>query len=289
MKNNKIKNIFKEKFSEHVLDIKTVGGMTNNNYIVETDKKKYIFKFFGKGTEKLINRELEKQNLPIVKEIGLDVENYSFDTNEGIQINEYIDDAKTFDKQTIKEKLLEISNILRKVHLSKGKFNSKFDIFKEIEKYENLIEKKIDFPYYEKIRNKTLQLKKDLNCLGIEEKNCHMDLVPENFIEDKNGKIYLIDWEYCGINDPMWDIAALFIESDFTKKEEGEFLSFYKTEETPINFQKILIFKILQDHLWSIWTIYKEEQGDNFGTYGIDRYNRMLKNLREYKEVYEKK
>lgn len=289
MKNNKIKNIFKEKFSEHVLDIKTVGGMTNNNYIVETDKKKYIFKFFGKGTEKLINRELEKQNLPIVKEIGLDVENYSFDTNEGIQINEYIDDAKTFDKKTIKEKLLEISNILRKVHLSKGKFNSKFDIFKEIEKYENLIEKKIDFPYYEKIRNKTLQLKKDLNYLGIEEKNCHMDLVPENFIEDKNGKIYLIDWEYCGINDPMWDIAALFIESDFTKKEEGEFLSFYKTEETPINFQKILIFKILQDHLWSIWTIYKEEQGDNFGTYGIDRYNRMLKNLREYKEVYEKK
>ena len=116
-----------------------------------------------------------------------------------------------------------------------------------------------------------------------------MDLVPENFIEDKNGKIYLIDWEYCGINDPMWDIAALFIESDFTKKEEGEFLSFYKTEETPINFQKILIFKILQDHLWSIWTIYKEEQGDNFGTYGIDRYNRMLKNLKEYKEVYEKK
>lgn len=289
MKNNKIKNIFKEKFSEHVLDIKTVGGMTNNNYIVETDKKKYIFKFFGKGTEKLINRELEKQNLPIVKEIGLDVENYSFDTDEGIQINEYIDDAKTFDKQTIKEKLLEISNILRKVHLSKGKFNSKFDIFKEIKKYENLIEKKIDFPYYEKIRNKTLQLKKDLNYLGIEEKNCHMDLVPENFIEDKNGKIYLIDWEYCGINDPMWDIAALFIESDFTKKEEGEFLSFYKTEETPINFQKILIFKILQDHLWSIWTIYKEEQGDNFGTYGIDRYNRMLKNLREYKEVYEKK
>lgn len=289
MKNNKIKNIFKEKFSEHVLDIKKVGGMTNNNYIVETDKKKYIFKFFGKGTEKLINRELEKQNLPIVKEIGLDVENYSFDTNEGIQINEYIDDAKTFDKETIKEKLLEISNILRKVHLSKGKFNSKFDIFKEIEKYENLIEKKIDFPYYEKIRNKTLQLKKDLNYLGIEEKNCHMDLVPENFIEDKNGKIYLIDWEYCGINDPMWDIAALFIESDFTKKEEGEFLSFYKTEETPINFQKILIFKILQDHLWSIWTIYKEEQGDNFGTYGIDRYNRMLKNLREYKEVYEKK
>ncbi len=289
MKNNKIKNIFKEKFSEHVLDIKTVGGMTNNNYIVETDKKKYIFKFFGKGTEKLINRELEKQNLPIVKEIGLDVENYSFDTNEGIQINEYIDDAKTFDKKTIKEKLLEISNILRKVHLSKGKFNSKFDIFKEIEKYENLIEKKIDFPYYEKIRNKTLQLKEDLNYLGIEEKNCHMDLVPENFIEDKNGKIYLIDWEYCGINDPMWDIAALFIESDFTKKEEGEFLSFYKTEETPINFQKILIFKILQDHLWSIWTIYKEEQGDNFGTYGIDRYNRMLKNLREYKEVYEKK
>ena len=42
---------------------------------------------------------------------------------------------------------------------------------------------------------------------------------------------------------------------------------------------RILVYKICQDFLWSIWTILKEAQGDDFGTYGIDRYNRGKKNL----------
>jgi len=36
-----------------------------------------------------------------------------------------------------------------------------------------------------------------------------------------------------------------------------------------------------------LWTIYKEEQGADFGTYGKDRYLRALKNLKEYVESYE--
>ncbi len=34
------------------------------------------------------------------------------------------------------------------------------------------------------------------------------------------GRLYLIDWEYSSMNDPMWDLAALFLESEFTKQEE---------------------------------------------------------------------
>jgi thiamine kinase-like enzyme len=37
--------------------------------------------------------------------------------------------------------------------------------------------------------------------------------------------------------------------------------------------------KIYQDFLWSIWTIIKEAKGDDFGTYGMDRFNRARNNL----------
>ena len=37
--------------------------------------------------------------------------------------------------------------------------------------------------------------------------------------------------------------------------------------------------KIFQDFLWAIWTLIKEAEGDNFGTYGIERYNRARKNI----------
>lgn len=273
---------------EEIVSVERLGGMTNNNYLVETTNRKFIVKFFGKGTEKLINRISEKNNLEKLRDLELDVENYIFDINEGIKVNEYIENATTFDAHYIKTKNKEVAEILQKVHGSGKELEGEFKIFDEIKKYEDLIQGEIKYAYYDKIRDKVFGLQSHLEEIGIDRKSCHIDLVPENFIEDENGRVYLIDWEYSSMNDPMWDLAALFIESNYRKSEEGDFFKYYYSEKTPVSIAKIMIYKILQDFLWSLWTIYKEEQGAEFGSYGQDRYNRCLKNLKEYIESYEK-
>ncbi len=273
---------------EEIVSVERLGGMTNNNYLVETTNRKFIVKFFGKGTEKLINRIAEKNNLEKIQDLELDVENYIFDIKEGIKVNEYIENAITFDAHYIKTKNKEVAEILQKVHGSGKELEGEFKIFDEIKKYEDLIQGEIKYAYYDKIRDKVFELQSHLEEIGIDRKSCHIDLVPENFIEDENGRVYLIDWEYSAMNDPMWDLAALFIESNYRKSEEGDFFKYYYSEKTPVSIAKIMIYKILQDFLWSLWTIYKEEQGAEFGSYGQDRYNRCLKNLKEYKESYEK-
>ncbi|MEZ7744150.1 phosphotransferase family protein [Gemella sanguinis] len=273
---------------EEIVSVERLGGMTNNNYLVETTDRKFIVKFFGKGTEKLINRIAEKSNLEKLRDLELDVENYIFDINEGIKVNEYIENATTFDAHYIKTKNKEVAEILQKVHGSGKELEGEFKIFDEIKKYEDLIQGEIKYAYYDKIRDKVFGLQSHLEEIGIDRKSCHIDLVPENFIEDENGRVYLIDWEYSSMNDPMWDLAALFIESNYRKSEEGDFFKYYYSEKTPVSIAKIMIYKILQDFLWSLWTIYKEEQGAEFGSYGQDRYNRCLKNLKEYIESYEK-
>ena len=273
---------------EEIVSVERLGGMTNNNYLVETTNRKFIVKFFGKGTDKLINRIAEKNNLEKLRDLELDVENYIFDINEGIKVNEYIENATTFDAHYIKTKNKEVAEILQKVHGSGKELEGEFKIFDEIKKYEDLIQGEIKYAYYDKIRDKVFGLQSHLGEIGIDRKSCHIDLVPENFIEDENGRVYLIDWEYSSMNDPMWDLAALFIESNYRKSEEGDFFKYYYSEKTPVSIAKIMIYKILQDFLWSLWTIYKEEQGAEFGSYGQDRYNRCLKNLKEYIESYEK-
>ena len=273
---------------EEIVNVERLGGMTNNNYLVETTNRKFIVKFFGKGTDKLINRIAEKNNLENLRDLELDVENYIFDIEEGIKVNEYIENAITFDAHYIKTKNKEVAGILQKVHGSGKELEGEFKIFDEIKKYEDLIQGEIKYAYYDKIREKVFGLQSHLEEIGIDRKSCHIDLVPENFIEDENGRVYLIDWEYSAMNDPMWDLAALFIESNYKKSEEGEFFKYYYSENTPVSIAKIMIYKILQDFLWSLWTIYKEEQGAEFGSYGQDRYNRCLKNLKEYIESYEK-
>lgn len=283
---NKIEKLLTE--SEEVVKVEQLGGMTNSSYLVETTSNKYIVKFFGKGTDKLINRVAEKNNLAKLADLGLDVKNYIFDIESGIKVNEYIENATTFDAHYLKAKKEKVANILKKVRSSGKVLEGEFRVFDEIRKYESLIEGNISYPYYDKIREKIFSLEVHLNEIGVDRKSCHIDLVPENFIEDENGRVYLIEWEYSSMNDPMWDLAALFLESNFRKAEEGEFFKAYFSEATPVSVAKIMIYKILQDFFLSLRTIYKKEQGVDFGTYGKDRYLRAVKNLKDYVESYEK-
>ena len=283
-----MEKIIKEKIScllsqeEEVLSVEQLGGMTNQNYLVKTTNKQYIVKFFGKGTEKLINRQDEKYNLELLKDLDLDVKNYLFDIEAGIKVNEYIESAITLDSTSIKTKFDKIAPILQTIHASGKELRGEFAPFEEIKKYESLIEEKIPYVNYEAVREEVFSLEKRLADLGVDRKSCHIDLVPENFIESPQGRLYLIDWEYSSMNDPMWDLAALFLESEFTRQEEEAFLSHYESEQTPVSREKIAIYKILQDAIWSLWTVYKEEQGADFGDYGVSRYQRAVKGLSYY-------
>lgn len=283
-----MEKIIKEKISsllsqeEEVLSVEQLGGMTNQNYLAKTTNKQYIVKFFGKGTEKLINRQDEKYNLELLKDLDLDVKNYLFDIEAGIKVNEYIESAITLDSTSIKTKFDKISPILQTIHASGKELRGEFAPFEEIKKYESLIEGKIPYANYEAVREEVFSLEKRLADLGVDRKSCHIDLVPENFIESPQGRLYLIDWEYSSMNDPMWDLAALFLESEFTLQEEEAFLSYYESDQTPVSREKITIYKILQDTIWSLWTIYKEEQGADFGDYGVSRYQRAVKGLAYY-------
>ena len=283
-----MEKIIKEKISsllsqeEEVLSVEQLGGMTNQNYLAKTTNKQYIVKFFGKGTEKLINRQDEKYNLELLKDLDLDVKNYLFDIEAGIKVNEYIESAITLDSRSIKTKFDKIAPILQTIHASGKELRGEFAPFEEIKKYESLIEEKIPYANYEAVREEVFSLEKRLADLGVDRKSCHIDLVPENFIESPQGRLYLIDWEYSSMNDPMWDLAALFLESEFTRQEEEDFLSHYESEQTPVSREKIAIYKILQDAIWSLWTVYKEEQGADFGDYGVSRYQRAVKGLSYY-------
>ena len=283
-----MEKIIKEKISsllsqeEEVLSVEQLGGMTNQNYLVKTTNKQYIVKFFGKGTEKLINRQDEKYNLELLKDLDLDVKNYLFDIEAGIKVNEYIESAITLDSRSIKTKFDKIAPILQTIHASGKELRGEFAPFEEIKKYESLIEEKIPYANYEAVREEVFSLEKRLADLGVDRKSCHINLVPENFIESPQGRLYLIDWEYSSMNDPMWDLAALFLESEFTRQEEEDFLSHYESEQTPVSREKIAIYKILQDAIWSLWTVYKEEQGADFGDYGVSRYQRAVKGLSYY-------
>ena len=159
---------------------------------------------------------------------------------------------------------------------------NEFNLFQEIEKYDKLIEGVGSKMYdgWDEFKPKVMALESYINSLGVELTPCHDDAIAENFIKGMDGTIYLIDWEYSGMNDPMADFAALFIESEFPEETRNYFLSIYYNGAIPVNIKEhILCYEILWDTLWAQWTVIKEACGDDFGSYGMDRYTRAKANM----------
>ncbi|GAA0179295.1 winged helix-turn-helix transcriptional regulator [Clostridium sediminicola] len=268
-----------------IKNIQPIGGMTNKNFKISINDESFVLRLPGYGTDEMISRKNEFKNSAYAHTYGFDTEVMYFNETSGIKISRFVENAETLNGSTAKKEdnMKLVANILKQLHTSEIVFENKFDVFHLINIYESLLKKYNgkNFEDYEIIKEKVFKLKDYIFDLNVPEVPCHNDTVPENFIKNGDDKIFLIDWEYSGMNDPMWDLAAHSLECDFSQDEEELFLKIYFDGEydTSTNI-RLLINKILQDFLWALWTNIKEAKGDDFGTYGYDRYVRVKENLK---------
>lgn len=282
---NHLRSILKGKDMTSARIVK-IGGMSNKNFKVTVEGKNYVLRVPGNGAEGMVERANEEFNAREACRLGVNPEIRFFDPQTGIKLADFVENAEVLNAATIQrhDNMRKIADIYRKIHESHIRLKNEFNIFKEIEKYDRLIEKAGAEMYggWENVRPKVMALENHLNSLGIDLKPCHNDALYENFLKAEDGNIYLIDWEYSGMNDPMADFAALFIEAGFEAENEDYILDKYFGGVIPgVAREKILCYQILWDYLWAQWTVIKEARGDDFGTYGIDRFNRAISNLKK--------
>lgn len=281
---NYLSDIFPEKDVTQAV-ITQIGGMSNKNFRVDFEGKSYVLRVPGNGSEGMVERSNEEYNAIESCKLGVNPPIRYFNATSGIKLADFIDNAETLNSATIQrhDNMCKIAKIYQTIHNSRIRLKNEFNIFREIEKYDLLIKQVKTEMYegWETVRPQVMALEDRLNTLGVDLKPCHNDALYENFIKAPDGTIYLIDWEYSGMNDPMADFAALFIEAGFEKENEDYILDKYFDGNIPCTArEKILCYEILWDYLWAQWTVIKEAKGDDFGTYGLDRYKRAIKNLK---------
>ena len=261
-----------------------IGGMSNKNFRVDFNGRSYVLRVPGNGSDGMVVRSDEQFNAMEGCRLGVTPAVRYFNPETGIKLADYIEDAETLNSATIQrpDNMRKVADIYRTIHDSHIRLKNEFNIFREIAKYDLLLKKAGAKMYegWEDFRPLVMGLEERLNRIGVDLKPCHNDAVPENFVKASDGTLYLIDWEYSGMNDPMADFAALFLESSFTPENQDYILSRYFGGPTPDHTQeRILCYQILWDTLWAQWTVIKEAKGDDFGSYGIDRYNRAKSNF----------
>ncbi|MBF0714316.1 phosphotransferase [Gemella sp. GH3] len=238
---NKIENILKEE----VIDIKkTSYGITNVNYIITTNEHKYFCRI-PKDNLLLSKKDNELEALNTLKNKSYFLKPIYYSQN--LLITPFQQNAKTFISNKNLSTIVEIANILKDFHSSEYIVDSEFNPTKKFKQYFEQIENKNNYI------DKYIYLLDEFEKFYEPDRLCHNDLVEGNFLFVKN-KIYLIDFEYCGLNDHYFDIASFISENNLNYQETITFLKNYFSEEA-CNFEKLDIFLKFADLLWYTWAL----------------------------------
>ena len=285
----KIAAIMEEVLGEkQICNLKRLGGLTNRTYYVKTPSGEYALRLAGEGTQELINRSHEKISTELACKIGIDTKLYYFNEDNGVKVANYIENAITLSPEDMRseENIVLAAQTFKRLHHSGVDTKVPFDVIEMAEAYEAFIESNGGTFYedYETIKNYINQIKTDY-LQQVVKVPCHNDPLCENWILQGGNKMHLIDWEYAGMNDPMWDLADVSLEAEFGSEQDNLLLAIYFGRElTKEEWAAFFINKVLIDYLWSLWgktrAVFDAEEMEK---YALDRYVRMKQNIEKLK------
>lgn len=263
------------------------AGMTNKSFLFQVQGKHYICRIPGPGTGLLINRRQEGDVLEAVRELGISEHVVYFNRETGYKITEYYEGARTADPGS-REDMTRCMKLAKELHHSGIRLNHQFDLRERIEFYENLCKSHGGVPFedYPQVREWMNQLLQQLAKLNRQQTIAHIDSVADNFLFLPDGQLKLIDWEYCGMCDPLIDVAMCGIYSYYDEEQIDWLLETY-LERKPTAEEKLVTYSYvaLGGFLWSLWAVYKSALGEEFGEYTIIMY-RYAK--RYYRKIFHK-
>ena len=268
-----------------------LGGLTNHTYhVVLKDGREYVVRIPGEGTEELIVRGDEKKSTQLACKLGVDAQMLFFG-DDGSKVTEYVPNAVTMSGETLKDpaRIRKIAEIYRTIHGCGEDTGVPFEVFDMAAGYEKIIaDLNVPmFPDFPEMEKKVMAIKENVDSLVHPEKvPCHNDPLCENWVEG-NGRLYLIDWEYAGMNDGMWDLSDVSIEASYGPAEDELLLTEYLGRKPTVTDNKhFLANKIYVDYLWTLWAKARVPfGGQDMDDWATERYARMKENIAAFEKL----
>lgn len=287
-----VKELCKRVLGSNYIQIERMGGLTNHTYHVTLNGgKEYVVRILGDGTEELIIRENEKISTELACKLGIDAQMLYFG-KDGSKVTEYIPLAVTMTADLLKEDMhiYQIANIFRKLHTCGNDTGVPFEVFDMAAGYEKIIGDNNVTMYddYKNIKAIVMRIKKEIDSTcKFSIVPCHNDALCANWVTDGEGKMYLIDWEYAGMNDGMWDLADVSIEANYDINTDKKLLEAYLGKEPhDIDWKHFWANKIYVDYLWTLWAKTRVPyDGQSMEDWALERYTRLKANIHKYETI----
>jgi len=268
------------------------GGITNLNYLVSVAGRpgkpvtRYVLRIPGQGTDVFIDRERELANHVAAAAAGVTPPLLHRVEPGPCTVVPFIDGV-TLHPDTIAGNPDHLDKIVRAVRTyhDGAVFANEIHVFQMIRDYTKMADEvgatlppelQHMFPVGDAIE---LAMARDMPAPVA----CHCDLLSENFIVARDGRLWVIDWEYGGMADPYFDLGDFCVEHPLSAAEERAILTTYCGGWDEHRYSRMMLYKLVADHWWSIWAMIQHKVSAldfDFHAYGMNRIERFWRNAR---------
>ena len=263
------------------VNLEPLTSLTNATYKVTTGGLAYTLRLPGKDTYEYVNRVAEEHNAQIMTSVGVNAKVLYFDATDGTMLSEFVEGVTINEKSFRQdpETSARVALVLKRVHQLGPVFNSRLDVFSMIGVYLGILRKlQASLPEeYHEVEQGAEAVRRVLEASPIPLSPCHNDPWPGNLL-DAGGRLYIIDWEFSGMNDPLWDLGDLSVEAGFGPKQDLAMMEAYYGAAAPLAlYSRLALYKAMSDLLWALWGLIQhanDNPRNDFLTYALGRLSR---------------
>lgn len=269
-------------FAGHRFDaVPLLGGLTNQNYRVSLEGRAYVARLSNPSGDLLaIDRDAEFRNSTAAAASGAAPAVAGYAPDVGVLVVEWVS-GRTLTENDVRDvvTLRRVADACRRLHAG-PRFVSDFDMFDIQRRYLAVVRERgfrmptgyVDFmPLVERMRA----------ALAVRPEPavpCNNDLLPANLIDDGE-RIWLIDYEYSGNNDPCFELGNMWSEAALSLEHLEELVAAYYGRPSRSRVARARLLGLMSKYGWTLWASIQDSASPldfDFWGWGTEKYDRAV-------------
>ncbi|HUZ52692.1 MAG TPA: choline/ethanolamine kinase family protein [Streptosporangiaceae bacterium] len=231
------------------------GGLTNRNFKITTVNGALVARVASGGSELLaIDRANEYRNSVRAAAAGVGAPVIEYQPAVSVLVLRFLE-GRTLANADVADpgRLARIARACRLLHEGE-RFDGDFDMFEIQRRYRSVVaERGIAIPAgYDDLTGKFAAA---AGALAVRDEGtvpCNNDLLAANFIEDGE-KIWLIDYEYSGNNDPCFELGNIWGECQLPDEALAALVAEYYGRPLRNKIARAMLLGLAGKYGWTLW------------------------------------
>jgi thiamine kinase-like enzyme len=261
------------------------GGLTNRNVKITTSDAVYVARCSGSSSNLLaIDRDNEYFNSRAAERAGVGAPVIDYRPDLGILLIGYLDGVTlTKDDFSRDGVIAKAARACRTLH-GGPRFRNDFDMFRLQPAYLRIVEQNgFRIPAdYQDFAGQFASIRAALARRDQRTVPCNNDLLAANFVEDGD-KIWLIDYEYSGNNDPCFELGNIWRDNRLSLEQLEELVTAYYARSTRHELARARLQGTVSQYGWTLWGCIQNGGSAldfDFWEWGMERYENAVEEFR---------